>query len=205
MKGSRVQSVVQELRGEKIDIVLWDMDFARFVCNAIAPAQVAKVIIIEKRHSMEIIVPDDQLSLAIGRKGQNVRLAANLTGWNIDVFSESKVDEMSKFAKSKLVDDLEISDSLATILYGHAYRSVEEIADSPEDEFMAIPGMDADTLKRMYIRAGDVVKSRQEPALVEAAKSASSPVAEAAHAPRPVPMMVSAADVDEEDEEDDDD
>lgn len=162
MKGSRVQSVVQELRGEKIDIVLWDNDPARFVCNAIAPAQVAKVIIIEKRHSMEIIVPDDQLSLAIGRKGQNVRLAANLTGWNIDVYSESKVEEMAKFAKSKLVEDLEISDALATILYGHAYRSVEEIADTPEDEFMEIPGMDAETLKGIYARACAVVEARKQ-------------------------------------------
>lgn len=157
MKGSRVQSVVQELRGEKIDIVLWDIDPARFVCNAIAPAQVAKVIIVEKRHSMEIIVPDDQLSLAIGRKGQNVRLAANLTGWNIDVFSESKVEEMARFAKGKMVELLGVSDSMATVLYGHAFRSVEEIAETTEDEFLAIPGMDKDSLRTIYVKAKEAI------------------------------------------------
>jgi N utilization substance protein A len=157
MKGSRVQSVVQELRGEKIDIVLWDIDPARFVCNAIAPAQVAKVIIVEKRHSMEIIVPDDQLSLAIGRKGQNVRLAANLTGWNIDVFNESKVEEMARFAKGKMVELLGVSDSMATILYGHAFRSVEEIAETTEEEFLAIPGMDKDSLRTIYVKAKEAM------------------------------------------------
>lgn len=162
LKGSRVQSVVQELRGEKIDIVLWDADPARFVCNAIAPAQVAKVIIIEKKHSMEIIVPDDQLSLAIGRKGQNVRLAANLTGWNIDVYGESKVEEMAKFAKSRLVLDLEVSESMATVLYGHAFRSVDEIAETPPEEFMGIPGLDREALGKIYQRAKDVSNSRKE-------------------------------------------
>lgn len=161
LKGSRVQSVVQELRGEKIDIVLWDVDPARFVCNAIAPAQVAKVIIIEKKHSMEIIVPDDQLSLAIGRKGQNVRLAANLTGWNIDVYGESKVEEMAKFSKTRLVEDLEVSESFATLLYGHAFRSIDEIAETPENEFLAIPGLDQETLQRIYNRARDVLTERR--------------------------------------------
>ncbi|MFH1358097.1 MAG: transcription termination factor NusA [bacterium] len=161
MKGSRVQSVVQEMRGEKIDIVLWDNDPARFVCNAIAPAQVTKVIIIDKKQSMELIVPDDQLSLAIGRKGQNVRLAANLTGWNIDVFSETKVDEMAKFAKTKLVEELGVSDSMATILYGHAFRSIEEIVDTEQEEFVSIPGMDQNTLKEIYAKANEVVKVRE--------------------------------------------
>lgn len=163
MKGSRVQAVVQELRGEKIDIVLWDPDPARFVCNAIAPAQVSKVIIIDKKHAMEIIVPDDQLSLAIGRKGQNVRLAANLTGWNIDVFSESKVEEMAKFAKNKLVEDLEISESLSTILYSHAFRSAEEIDETPEEEFLSIPGMDQETLQNIYQKAHEVADARFVP------------------------------------------
>ncbi|HBF12978.1 MAG TPA: transcription termination/antitermination protein NusA [Deltaproteobacteria bacterium] len=158
MKGSRVQSVVQELRGEKIDIVLWDEDSAKFVCNAIAPAEVSKVIIKENEKSMEIIVPDDQLSLAIGRKGQNVRLAANLTGWNIDIFSESKIDEMAKQAKARLSEFLDIDESIATILYSHAYRSVEEIAGVSEEEFISIPGMDQDALKRIYAKAGEVLK-----------------------------------------------
>ena len=90
MKGSRVQAVVQELRGEKIDIVPYDEDPARFVCNAIAPAEVSRVLIDAETHTMELIVPDDKLSLAIGKKGQNVRLASQLTGWRIDIHSESE-------------------------------------------------------------------------------------------------------------------
>lgn len=159
MKGSRVQSVVQELRGEKIDIVLWDQDHARFVCNAIAPAQVNKVIVLDNKHSIEVIVPDDQLSLAIGRKGQNVRLAANLMGWNIDVYSESKVEEMAKFAKAKLVDLLGVSESIATLLYANAFRSVEEILDTPEEEFTSIPGLDQDMLKGLYAKAVELDES----------------------------------------------
>ncbi len=98
MKGSRVQAVVQELRGEKIDIVPWDEDPARFVCNALAPAEVSRVLIDDQNRAMEIIVPDDQLSLAIGRRGQNVRLASQLTGWKLDINSESRVKEMREFA-----------------------------------------------------------------------------------------------------------
>lgn len=162
LKGSRVQSVVQELRGEKIDIVLWDNDPARFVCNAIAPAQVNRVIVLDRKHSMEIVVPDDQLSLAIGRKGQNVRLAANLTGWNIDVFSESKVEEMAKFSKTRLVEDLGISETLAMLLYGQAFRSVDEISETPEEEFMAIPGLEKETLEDIYKKAKKLVKRNFE-------------------------------------------
>ncbi|MBF0106788.1 MAG: transcription termination factor NusA [Deltaproteobacteria bacterium] len=156
MKGSRVQSVVQELRGEKIDIVLWNADPARFVCNAIAPAQVSKVIIMDNKHSMEIIVPDDQLSLAIGRKGQNVRLAANLTGWNIDVYSEAKVEEMAAFSKSRLIELLGVSESMATLLYGHAFRSIEEISEATKEEFLSIPGMNKESLEEIYAKATKV-------------------------------------------------
>ena len=102
MKGSRVQAVVQELRGEKIDIVPYDRDPARFVCNAIAPAEVARVIIDADSHRWSSIVPDEKLSLAIGRKGQNVRLASQLTGWSIDIHSESKVREMEARARQSL-------------------------------------------------------------------------------------------------------
>ncbi len=161
MKGSRVQAVVQELRGEKVDIVLWDQDPARFVCNAIAPAQVGKVVILEKKHAMEVIVPDDQLSLAIGRKGQNVRLAANLTGWNIDVYSESKMEELSNFAKARLVEDLGIGDAIATVLYGHGFRSADEIAEAQEADFMGIPGMDQEALRNIYARAKEVFEARK--------------------------------------------
>ena len=158
MKGSRVQSVVQELRGEKIDIVTWDEDPARFVCNAIAPAEVAKVIIHEKDHSMEIIVPDDQLSLAIGRRGQNVRLAAQLTGWNIDIYSETKHEEMTKRAKMALVVDLGIEDSLSSIFYSHAFRTTREIAETPLEEFLTLPGINPDRLTEIHNRAVEVMK-----------------------------------------------
>ncbi|MFO1462282.1 MAG: transcription termination factor NusA [bacterium] len=157
MKGSRVQSVVQELRGEKIDIVTWDDDPARFVCNAIAPAEVAKVIIHEKDHSMEIIVPDDQLSLAIGRRGQNVRLAAQLTGWNIDIYSETKHDEMTKRAKLALVADLGIEESMASIFYSHAFRTTKEIAENTVEEFLTLPGINQDRLREIHQRAVEVM------------------------------------------------
>ncbi len=156
MKGSRVQGVVAELRGEKIDIVTWDDDPARFVCNAIAPAEVAKVIIHEKDHSMEIIVPDDQLSLAIGRKGQNVRLAAQLTSWSIDIFNETKHDEMTKRAKKALVKDLNIEESLATLLYNHSFRRTVDLADTPLQEFLTLPGLNPEELKTVHARAQEV-------------------------------------------------
>jgi N utilization substance protein A len=157
MKGSRVQAVVQELRGEKIDIVTWDDDPAKFVCNAIAPAEVVKVIIHEKDHSMEIIVPDDQLSLAIGRRGQNVRLAAQLTGWNIDIYNETRHDEMTKRAKNALVLDLGIEESLSSIFYSHAFRTTKDIAETVLEEFLTLPGINSDRLKEIHQRAKEVM------------------------------------------------
>lgn len=153
MKGSRVQSVVQELRGEKIDIVTWDEDPARFVCNAIAPAEVAKVVIHEKDHSMAIIVPDDQLSLAIGRRGQNVRLAAQLTGWNIDIFNETKHDEMVKRSKVALSKDLEIDESSAGLLYSHGFRTSAEIAETNVEEFKTLALMKPEELEKAHEKA----------------------------------------------------
>jgi len=162
MKGSRVQGVVQELRGEKIDIVTWDDDPAKFVCNAIAPAEVAKVIIHEKDHSMEIIVPDDQLSLAIGRKGQNVRLAAQLTGWNIDIFNETKHEEMTKRAKMALVKDLDIEESMASIFYNHTFRRTKDIASVPLEEFLTLPGLNQEHLKQKHEVAKKVMEMPEE-------------------------------------------
>ncbi len=161
LKGSRVQSVVQEMRGEKIDIVAWDIDPAKFVCNAISPAEVAKVIISEKDRSMEIIVPDDQLSLAIGKKGQNVRLAAELTGWNIDIYSESKLEEMAKKAKKVLVEALGIDDGTATILYSQAFRSPEEIAEATIEELQQIPGMSVNRLQELKSAAKSYVEKKR--------------------------------------------
>ena len=161
MKGSRVQNVVQELRGEKIDIVAWDIDPAKFVCNAISPAEVAKVIVNEKDRSMEIIVPDDQLSLAIGKKGQNVRLAAELTGWNIDIYSETKLDEMAKKAKKILAEGLGVEESFAMILYSHAFRSPEEIAGATVEELQKIPGMSANRAQELKTVAESYVEKKR--------------------------------------------
>lgn len=153
IKGSRVQNVVGELKGEKIDIVAWESDPARFVCNALAPAEVVKVIIREREHAMEVVVPDDQLSLAIGRRGQNVRLAAQLTGWNIDVFSETKIEQVAARAKKVLADILGTDDGSAMILYSHSFRSFEDIASSEFEDFCQVPGLGEEMLKGMYDNA----------------------------------------------------
>lgn len=199
-KGSRVQTVVQELRGEKIDIVQWDDDPARYVCNAISPAEVSRIIIKEKEHKMEIVVPDDQLSLAIGKKGQNVRLAAMLTAWDLDVLSESRIDELTSRHKAALTKILEIGDSMALIMYGNGYRTMEDIASVSEEEFLQLPGMDKNTLKGIhdkavaakakgivtadviaeFIAANEAVKA--EAAAVKAAEAAVAAAASAAEA-----------------------
>jgi len=156
IKGSRVQSVVQELRGEKIDIVCWDEDPAKFVCNAIAPAEVSKVIIHEEDKHMEIIVPDDQLSLAIGKKGQNVRLAAQLTGWGIDVIGESKYEILVKSSKEALTRLLEVDSAMAGLLFSHSFRTPEIIAQANRDDFVQLPGINSEALGKIYDRAKDI-------------------------------------------------
>jgi N utilization substance protein A len=188
-KGSRVQTVVQELRGEKIDIVEWEEDPAKFACNAIAPAEVSRIIIKEKEHKMEIVVPDDQLSLAIGKKGQNVRLAAMLTGWDLDVLSESRVDELTARHKGALISILGIDDGTALILYANGYRIYEDIAGAPEGEFLQIPGMKKETLQKIYDSAtaakekgvvtADVIAEMIEAQAKEAAAAAEAKAKEA--------------------------
>lgn len=162
MKGSRVQSVVQEMRGEKIDIVNWDNDPAQFVCNAIAPAEVVKVIVNEKSHGMEIVVPDDQLSLAIGRKGQNVRLASELTGWSIDIYSEGRLEEMAKRAKKLLVAAVGVEDSMATILYSQAFRTPQEIAEAPFEQLQKIPGVSTERLGEIARKAKEYLERKRQ-------------------------------------------
>ena len=142
IKGSRVQAVVQELRGEKIDIVEFDEDTARFVCAALAPAEVSRVIIDEANHAMEIIVPDDQLSLAIGRSGQNVRLAAQLTGWKLDINSESRVKEMREFAERSLGSLPGVNEVMVETLYAHGFRMAKDVADANPEVLSQIPGLD---------------------------------------------------------------
>lgn len=166
MKGSRVQSVVQELKGEKIDIVQWDEDPARFVCNAIAPAEVVKVIVKEREHSMEVVVPDDQLSLAIGKKGQNVRLAAELCGWNIDVLSETKIDELSRRHQLALVELLDISTDAAFALYNHGYRGIEEIHNTELANFMEVPSISKERLEEIHSKSKELVAGGKSTAAI---------------------------------------
>ncbi|HET6980895.1 MAG TPA: transcription termination factor NusA [Myxococcaceae bacterium] len=153
MKGSRVQAVVQELRGEKIDIVPWDEDPARFVCAALAPAEVARVIIDEANHAMELIVPDDQLSLAIGRRGQNVRLAAQLTGWKLDINSETRVREMREFATRSLGSLPGVSEMLVETLYAHGFRQSRDVAEASPEVLAQIPGLDPARIPAMQEQA----------------------------------------------------
>jgi N utilization substance protein A len=141
MKGRRVQAVVQELRGEKIDIITWDNDPAKFICNALAPAEIVRVIVDEGNHSMEIVVPDDQLSLAIGKKGQNVRLASRLTGWKLDVTSETNYNQTLKDGYKSLLDLPGVGEKRASDLYEEGFRSAEDVAEALVEDLIAVRGM----------------------------------------------------------------
>jgi N utilization substance protein A len=140
MRGSRVQAVVQELRGEKIDIVPFNDDPARFVCNAIQPAQVSRVLIDAERHTMELVVPDDKLSLAIGKKGQNVRLASRLTGWRIDIHSETKIRELELRSRAEIAAIPNVGASLASTLFELGWRSLRDLAVADTDELAHVVG-----------------------------------------------------------------
>ncbi len=150
MKGTRVQAVVQELRGEKIDIVHWTADQTDYVCRALAPAKVSKIIIDDEGHDMEVIVPDDQLSLAIGRKGQNVRLASRLTGWRIDVRGESEADEEARRARSSLGAIPGVNDMVAELLYQDGFKSAEELAEAELEAILAIEGIGPEKAEAIY-------------------------------------------------------
>jgi transcription termination/antitermination protein NusA len=158
MKGSRVQAVVQELRGEKVDIVPWDEDPARFVCNALAPAEVSRVLIDETNHTMELIVPDDQLSLAIGRRGQNVRLASQLSGWKLDIVSESKVKEVKDRAFKSLSRLAGVNDLHMQTLYNYGVRCAQDILDAEVDFLANIPGIGEEKAKLMQEDADRVIE-----------------------------------------------
>ena len=140
MKGSRVQAVVQELRGEKIDIITWDPDPAKFICNALSPAEIVRVIVDEDNRSMEVVVPDDQLSLAIGKKGQNVRLASRLTGWRLDVTSETNYNLALKEGYKSLLDLPGVGPKRAADLYDGGYRSAQDVAQAMADELSSLDG-----------------------------------------------------------------
>src|ERR1700719_4987713 len=159
MRGSRVQAVVNELQGEKIDIIPWSPDVATFVVNALAPAEVVKVVIDETRERIEVVVPDAQLSLAIGRRGQNVRLASQLTGWDIDILTEAEESErrQKEFAERNKVfmEALDIDEMAAQLLTSEGFASVEELAFVPTEELAEIEGFDATTAAELQTRARD--------------------------------------------------
>ncbi|MGL1922134.1 MAG: transcription termination factor NusA [Hyphomicrobiales bacterium] len=165
MRGARVQAVVNELGGEKIDIVPWTEDLASFIVNALAPAEVAKVLLDEELDRIEVVVPDHQLSLAIGRRGQNVRLATQLTGWNIEILTEEQEGERHQ-AEFKLVSDrftaaLDVDETISQLLATEGFTTLEEVAYVAPEEVSAIEGFDEDTAAEIQQRAVEYLEKRQ--------------------------------------------
>ncbi|WP_375619532.1 MULTISPECIES: transcription termination factor NusA [unclassified Bartonella] len=166
MRGSRVQAVVAELQGEKIDIIPWSPDAATFVVNALQPAEVSKIILDEDAERIEVIVPDDQLSLAIGRRGQNVRLASQLTGWNIDILTEKEESEnrQKEFTeRSKLfMEALEVDEMIGQVMASEGFSSIEEIAYIDLEEIASIDGFDHDTAAEIQSRAREYLDHQEK-------------------------------------------
>lgn len=164
MKGSRVQNVIQELKGEKIDIILFNEDITRFAANALQPAQISRIFMDEENRSLEVVVADDQLSLAIGRRGQNVRLAAKLSGWRIDVTSES----MAKAKQGNALFNLNLipgmNEALSQTLFQYGFAKVEDVAQSKYQDLLGIPGFEDESLAKEVIQsAKDLIdKHKQE-------------------------------------------
>lgn len=163
MRGSRVQAVVNELQGEKIDIIPWSEDPATFIVNALQPAEVAKVVIDEDSERIEVVVPNDQLSLAIGRRGQNVRLASQLTGWDIDIMTEEEESERRQKEFNEraelFMQALDVDDIVAQLLASEGFTSIEEVAYVEEEEISDIEGFDADTATELQARARDYIEA----------------------------------------------
>ncbi|MFC5417084.1 transcription termination factor NusA [Dongia soli] len=157
MRGSRVQAVVGELQGEKIDIIPWSQDHATFVVNALAPAEVAKVVLDEDSGRIEVVVPDDQLSLAIGRRGQNVRLASQLTGFDIDILTEAQESERRqeefRTRSQMFMDALDVDDVIAHLLVTEGFSSIDEVAYVPIEDLSSIEGFDEDVAAELKTRA----------------------------------------------------
>jgi N utilization substance protein A len=166
MKGSRVQNIVQELRGEKIDIVLWNEDVTRFVCNALGPAEISKVFLDEENKEMEIVVPDSELSKAIGKRGQNVRLAAKLTGWKLDIISSSSAQARTAESIFNLMLIPGMSETMAQNILQSGFGSFQSLSTTIPEEVMTIPGYDdADKAKKLIADAADLVKSYKDKGL----------------------------------------
>ena len=204
MKGTRVQAVVQELRGEKVDIVHWTPDQAEYVCRALAPAKVSKIIIDDEDHSMEVIVPDDQLSLAIGKRGQNVRLASRLSGWKLEVRSDSELEEETRRARASLGAIPGVSDMAAELLFQAGFKSAEELSEADLETILDVDGIGPEKAEVIYKSSREYVaekrrkeeedKAKEEEekarAAAEAAESAAtSPVEETAEGGESAPSV----------------
>jgi N utilization substance protein A len=157
MRGARVQSVVQELRGEKIDIVPFSDDQAKYVCSALSPAKVNRVFMDDDGRAMEVIVPDDQLSLAIGKKGQNVRLAVKLTGWKIDVKSESIAASQEEEGHKALMKIPGIDETTAEQLFNQGWKNVAALAAADIESLTAIPGISQEQIAAWVEEAGKLI------------------------------------------------
>jgi N utilization substance protein A len=172
MRGSRVQAVVNELQGEKIDIIPWNDDAATFIVNALQPAEVTKVVMDEDAQRIEVVVPDEQLSQAIGRRGQNVRLASQLTGWDIDIMTEAEESErrQQEFNErsAMFIESLNVDEMVAQLLVSEGFTSLEEVAYVEAEELSTIDGFDEDTAEELQARAREFLEEANQKALAEA-------------------------------------
>jgi N utilization substance protein A len=182
MKGSRVQNVVQELRGEKIDIIPWHLDPAKFVCNALAPAEISRVIIDEENRSMEVIVPNESLSIAIGKKGQNVRLASKLTGWHLDVISDDRYSQTMSDGYDSLTQLPEVEKPLADALYDKGFISADELGQATVEDLILVNGVDEEKAATLIEDAKEYIANTEnrEKASEETAESDENNVTETA-------------------------
>jgi N utilization substance protein A len=158
IKGSRVQAVVQELRGEKIDIVTWDPDPAKFICNALAPAEITRVIVDEGNQRMEVVVPDDQLSLAIGKRGQNVRLASKISGWNLDVTGETDYNNALKDAYNALLTLDGVGEATASNLYQLGFKSLKAVSEAAVSDLTQVDGIGEEKARKIIRSAAKQVQ-----------------------------------------------
>jgi N utilization substance protein A len=165
MRGSRVQAVVNELAGEKVDIINWSSNAAEFIVNAMAPAEVSKVVLDEELERVEVVVPDDHLSLAIGRRGQNVRLASKLTGWDIDIMTEAEEAErrQAEFTRrsQRFMEALDVDEVIAQLLVSEGFTNIEEVAYVDRSEVAAIDGFDDETAEEIQARAVDFMEQKE--------------------------------------------
>jgi transcription termination/antitermination protein NusA len=168
MRGSRVQAVTQELAGERVDIILWSAEPAQFVINALAPAEVSSIVVDEERHSMDVVVDEDQLALAIGKGGQNVRLASELTGWQLNIMTteerEQKSEQETSAMRSVFMEKLDVDEEVAEILVSEGFTSLDEVAYVPINEMLEIEAFDEETVNELRRRARNAL-------LTEAIKS----------------------------------